>query len=65
MIADRGSANYKADVWSLGVLIHYLCSLTLPFTEKDEQKLTLKIRKADYEEIYEPDELRRLIRDLL
>ena len=27
LIADRGSANYKADLWGLGVLIHQLCSL--------------------------------------
>ena len=36
LIAHRGSATYKADVWSLGVLIHYLCSLKLPFMDKDE-----------------------------
>ena len=33
LIANQGSATYKADVWSLGVLIHYLCSLTLPFMD--------------------------------
>ncbi len=39
MDGGRGNATYKADCWSLGIIIYELVSLKLPFTEKNEREL--------------------------
>jgi serine/threonine protein kinase len=39
MLDDKGNATYKADCWSLGIIIYELVSLKLPFTEKNEREL--------------------------
>ena len=35
--------NYRADLWSLGVLIYSLCTQQLPFDDPDPEKLKEKI----------------------
>ena len=44
----RGKYNYKADVWSLGVLVYSLCTQELPFYDTDPEKLKEKIIYGDY-----------------
>lgn len=62
---DKGSTNSRADYWSLGILIYELASLKLPFTGENEYELAKKMKAGEYEEIEEPEDLRKLIRNLL
>jgi serine/threonine protein kinase len=39
MLDGKGNATYKADCWSLGIIIYELVSLKLPFTEQNEREL--------------------------
>ena len=39
--------------------------MRLPFTDKNENELAKKIKSGDYKEIEEPEDLRKLIRNLL
>ncbi len=39
MDGGRGNATYKADCWSLGIIIYELVSLKLPFSGKNELEL--------------------------
>ena len=39
--------------------------MKLPFSDKDEKILEKKIKAGEYEEIEEPEDLRRLIKNLL
>ena len=43
--------NEKSDIWSLGVLIYELVTLTLPFNGEDIVSLSNNICKAKYEPI--------------
>ena len=46
-------------------LIYQLLSLKLPFTGVNEIEIANKMRAGWYEEIEEPEDLRRLIKNLL
>ena len=39
--------------------------MKLPFSDKNEEILAKKIKAGEYEEIEEPEDLRRLIKNLL
>ncbi len=60
--------NNKVDVWSLGCIIHELCSLNFCFWNESIEELIKKIQEAKYlkinEKIYGND-LQNLINDLL
>ena len=57
-------ANYKVDLWSLGVLILYIFTFKLPFG-KDDQELEKNVNALIYNEINVPDEFKELILELL
>ena len=39
--------------------------MKLPFTDKNEETLAKKIKALEYEEIEEPEDLKRLVKNLL
>ena len=39
MLDGKGNATYKADCWSLGIIIYELVSLKLPFSGKNKDEL--------------------------
>ena len=49
MLDGKGNATYKADCWSLGIIIYELVSLKLPFTEKNERELEQIIKRGIFE----------------
>ena len=57
-------ANYKVDLWSLGVLILYIFTFKLPFGE-DDKELEKNVNALIYNEINVPDEFKELIQELL
>jgi len=57
MLDGKGNATYKADCWSLGIIIYELVSLKLPFTEKNERELEKLIRQGIFEPIDGPEDL--------
>ena len=57
----------KADIWSLGILLYYMCTLQLPFSGNSLAKIATKIKKGVYEPIpehYSPN-LSNLISSML
>ena len=65
-LADRGKYYYKADLWSLGVLIYNLCTRKLPFDDPNSEILKEKIRNVYYDmDINVSRDLKELIRKLL
>ncbi len=65
MLDGKGNATYKADCWSLGIIIYELVSLKLPFTEKNERKLEIIIKQGIFEPLDGPEDLRELVKNLL
>ena len=46
---EKGNYDYKADLWSLGVLIYYLCTQKLPFDDPNSEILKDKIINVYYD----------------
>ena len=65
MLDGKGNATYKADCWSLGIIIYELVSLKLPFIEENERELEKIIRQGIFEPLDGPEDLRKLIKNLL
>jgi serine/threonine protein kinase len=65
MLDGKGNATYKADCWSLGIIIYELVSLKLPFIEENERELEKIIRQGIFEPLDGPEDLRELIKNLL
>ena len=61
----KGNPTYKADCWSLGIIIYELVSLKLPFTEENERQLETLIRQGIFEPLDGPEDLRNLVESLL
>ena len=61
----KGNPTYKADCWSLGIIIYELVSLKLPFTEENERQLETLIRQGIFEPLDRPEDLRNLVESLL
>ena len=62
-INTEGNYNYRVDLWSLGVLIYFLCTQELPF---DNPNLERKIINVSYNmEIDIPEDFKILICKLL
>lgn len=58
----------KADMWSAGVLLYYVCTLKYPFDDTKYDMIKTKILKGVYDEaplMNYSDKLRRLIKALL
>ena len=47
-IIDNKPYNMKTDIWSLGVILYELCSLTQPFNANNLNYLALKIVRGEY-----------------
>ena len=60
----KSLANYRADLWSLGIVLQNIITLELPFGI-NEKELERRIIDGFYDEIEEPEELRKLIASLL
>ena len=65
MLDGKGNATYKADCWSLGIIIYELVSLKLPFTEKNERELEQIIKRGIFEPLDGPEHLKELVKSLL
>ena len=65
MLDGKGNATYKADCWSLGIIIYELVSLKLPFTEKNERELEQIIKRGIFEPLDGPEDLKKLVKSLL
>ena len=65
MLDGKGNATYKADCWSLGIIIYELVSLKLPFTAENERQLEILIRQGIFEPLDGPEDLRNLVGSLL
>ena len=44
-IVENKPYNFKADIWSLGVILYEMCSLCAPFKAQNLPALALKIVK--------------------
>ena len=57
----------KADIWSLGCIIYYLCALKHPFQDDQQEPIKSKILKGEFDEITESysQELKGLVREML
>jgi NIMA (never in mitosis gene a)-related kinase len=65
MLDGKGNPTYKADCWSLGIIIYELVSLKLPFTEKNERELEQIIKRGIFEPLDGPEDLKELVKSLL
>ncbi len=60
--------TFKADIWSLGVVLYRLCTLRWPFDGNYLQEIAEKIKDGNYEKIKQgtySDGLIRLIESML
>ena len=60
----KSLANYRADLWSLGIVLQNLITIEQP-SSINEKKLKRKIIDRVYDEIEELEELRKIIARLL
>ena len=55
----------KCDLWSIGVIIYYMCFKEYPYSGKNEHKLFLEIKSGKKLNTIENDELNDLVKKLL
>lgn len=48
-VIQRQSFGKASDVWSIGVIAYLLCSGNVPFQDKNTMRLSMKIRKGEYD----------------
>ena len=66
-VVESRPYSFKADIWSLGVMLYELCALRPPFDAPSIHLLSMKIVRAQYNPIPSQfsNEMRLLIKDML